>query len=261
MILAIETSQVQGEVALGDGEIPTLVQLSPGLVHGRELQPRIAEIVASLGIGPSALGLIAVSAGPGSYTGLRIGVATAKALAWGLGKPALAVSTLETIAQNVSEPGPFAVVLDARRGDCYGARFHARETDDGRVSVERLGADQILPLTDFLASLEPATRLVGDGAAAVAAADDRFSLLPFDWNLPRAAEVYRLARRRWRDIREGREAPPAEFLRSHALVPCYLRAPLAQSPPGRRPEGGASGDRNSPQGAPPGRIPPDGKRN
>ncbi|MGE3165230.1 MAG: tRNA (adenosine(37)-N6)-threonylcarbamoyltransferase complex dimerization subunit type 1 TsaB [Planctomycetota bacterium] len=227
MILAIETSHVQGEVALGEGEFPTVSALSPGLVHGRELQPKIAQVCEAAGTPPAALDLVAVSAGPGSYTGLRIGVATAKAIAWALGKPALAISTLEAIAQNVTEPGPFVVILDARRGACYCAEFQAREDADGRVHIERQSADRAVPFAELADRLAAATRLLGEGAVGLPGASAR-EILPAEWNLPRAAEVYRLARRRWRAVRDGQEPAPPEFGQPHLLVPFYLRPSQAE---------------------------------
>lgn len=227
LILAIETSHAQGEVALGTAELPLVRPFSPGLVHGRELQPRIAEVFDECDAQAADLGAIAVSAGPGSYTGVRIGIACAKTMAWALGVPVLGVSTLEAIAANVTEAGAFVVLLDARRGACYSARFLATETEDGRVRVERETPDELGDPAELRASLDPATHVVGEGLRTLEGFES-FSAFPEEWNLPRAKHVYHIARRDLVAIKNGRQPAPPEFENPHGLEPRYLRASQAE---------------------------------
>ncbi|MEM7167768.1 MAG: tRNA (adenosine(37)-N6)-threonylcarbamoyltransferase complex dimerization subunit type 1 TsaB [Planctomycetota bacterium] len=227
-ILAIETSHKQGSVALGDGtSAPFVVPFSPGLVHARELQPRIDEAVANSPFERTDLGLIAVSAGPGSYTGVRIGVATAKALAWGLGVPTLAVSTLGVIARNVTQPGDFAVVLDARRDACYGALFRCAETEPGTTTVTRLTEDSLAAPDEYLGQLPAGTPLVGEGRLTLPGVD-QFPLLAPEWDVPQSAHVHALAQAQWTAIRDNTTPEPPEFRDPHELVPTYLRASQAE---------------------------------
>lgn len=227
-ILAIETSHKQGAVALGTGEgAPLVVPFSPGLVHARELQPRIDEAVAGSPFDRSDLGLIAVSAGPGSYTGVRIGVATAKALAWGLGIPTLGVSTLAAIAGNVTQPGTFAVILDARRDACYGALFRCETANGGGTRVTRLTQDTLARPEDYLAQLPEETHLVGEGRHTLAGTDS-FPQLPEEWDVPGSEHVHALAASQWQAIRSKEAPEPPEYTDPHDLVPTYLRASQAE---------------------------------
>lgn len=226
-ILALETSHEQGSVAVGARELPLVVEFSPGLVHARELQVRIDEALVRAGLERAELGLIAVSAGPGSYTGVRIGVAAAKAMAWGLGIPVLGVSTLEVIAANVTEPGPFAVLLDARRASCYGAHFECREDSSGRTTTVRLGPDRVCGPAAFLAELPAGRPLVGEGARSVPGTET-FPRLAEEWGVAHARQVHALARVWWYEIIQGKRTAPEEFTDPHRLVPRYLRPSQAE---------------------------------
>lgn len=229
-LLAIETSHRQGEVALGSRAIPNVVSFSPGLVHARELQPRIDEIFQQQSVARSELGLIAVSAGPGSYTGMRIGVSCAKAMGFALGVPTLAISTIEVIARNVTDDGLFAVLLDARRGACYSALFEGVEDDEGRVRIERRGPDTVSTPAELWASLPAGTPLVGEGCATIEGAAE-YPRLAEEWDLPHARHLYDVARARWQEIVSGQAAAPPEFEDPHVLAPSYLR--LSQAEEGR----------------------------
>lgn len=228
-ILGIETSHSPGSVAIVHDDTIHASVFPEGLVHGRELFPHLDDLVAEIGMQREEIGIVAVSAGPGSFTGIRIGCSAAKALGWALGIPTIAVSTLEVIAQNVSIDGELAVLLDARRGACYAARFR-REGD----VVIRLGEDRCLPPAELFAALPPETRLVGEGVATIDGAG-AFQRCEPEWNVPRAAHLCGLARAAWRDIESGRREPPPEFDDPHALVPSYLRLSEAEerfaSPP------------------------------
>ncbi len=120
-------------------------------------------MLGNCGLKPGAADLIAVARGPGSFTGIRIGVAAAKGLMWGLDKPCLGVSTLEAMAWQAARLGGLVcAVMDARRGQVYNALFDCAE---GRPV--RLTEDRALSAAELGPELERAGRrvlLVGDGA-------------------------------------------------------------------------------------------------
>ena len=238
-ILAIETSQARGSVAWrpsvseGDarasdaGAVESLFPV--GLVHGREILPQIDALSRSAPFARTAIDTIAVSAGPGSFTGARIGVATAKSLAYALGCRLLAISSLEAIAWGVAfspstdrdAPFELAVTLDARRELLYGARFRIEAG-----AVERIGADVTAPAAEYLAALPAETVLVGDGARTLPGVD-AFPRLDDALDLPRAATLACVAARRVEAIAAGAE-PPIGWDDPHALIPLYLRRTSAE---------------------------------
>lgn len=135
LILNIETATAVCSVCLSDGEkILALRETSEHNSHSRVVTVFVDEIFRETGIARSALDAVAVSKGPGSYTGLRIGVSTAKGLCYGLDKPLISVATLESMAwgmkQTVSLPEDglpvvYVPVIDARRMEVYTALFDA----------------------------------------------------------------------------------------------------------------------------------------
>ncbi len=164
-ILALETSAKSVSAAVTeDGAVLASAWQNTGLTHSRTLMPMVDAMLKNAGISLPELGLIAVAAGPGSFTGLRIGVSAAKGLAWTLDLPCCAVSTLEAMARNVRHMDATVVcAMDARRNQIYNALFAAR----GGV-LERLTPDRAvgLPeLADELKNDEKAKIVVGDGAA------------------------------------------------------------------------------------------------
>lgn len=163
-ILALESSAAAASVCLCEDEF--LVAQSyenSGLTHSRTLLPMAEELLKNCGVKLAEVDVIAVAAGPGSFTGLRIGVSAAKGLAWALDKPCAKVSTLEAMAWNVSTlPGFLCPVMDARRSQVYNALFFS----DGE-RVRRLTPDRAIGLDELAAELKAAEQtqiLVGDGA-------------------------------------------------------------------------------------------------
>ena len=129
-ILALETTDAQGSVALCDGgEILTTRRLDAERRSAQTLAPTIRETLAEFGWAPRDVDAIAVAIGPGSFTGLRVGVATAKMLAWAIGAKIVGVDALEAIAceirrlPNGEERGVVSVGIDAQRGDAAVRRF------------------------------------------------------------------------------------------------------------------------------------------
>ena len=126
LILGIDSSGHTASVALyADGVVLSEYACNIGLTHSQTLLPMVAEIFSRTGHTVEELDAIAVSAGPGSFTGLRIGAATAKGLALGYGIPLLEVSTLEGLAMNVRDMDEVYVhpIMDARRSQVYTATF------------------------------------------------------------------------------------------------------------------------------------------
>ena len=165
LILALESSAKAASVALMEDE-SLIAQYSQccGLTHSRTLLPMVEDMLKNTEKKIADVDLIAVAHGPGSFTGIRIGVSTVKGLAWAYDKKCVGVSTLEAMAwHGVSAGGLICPVMDARRSQVYNALF---ETDgDGRPV--RLTEDRAVSLAELAGELkdyECAPLLVGDGA-------------------------------------------------------------------------------------------------
>lgn len=163
-ILALETSAKSVSAAVTeDGTVLASAYQNTGLTHSRTLMPLVDATLKNSGISLEKIGLVAVAAGPGSFTGLRIGVSAAKGLAWTLGLPCCAVSTLVAMAQNVRHMDATVVcAMDARRNQIYNAVFAAHGG-----TLERLTPDRAIGLGELAAELkndEKVKIIVGDGA-------------------------------------------------------------------------------------------------
>ena len=163
-ILAIESSAKASSVALvEDGRLIAQSMQHAGLTHSKTLLPMTHSLLDSLGMTIQDIDKIAVAHGPGSFTGIRIGVATAKGLAMGADKPLVGVSTLEAMAHQAAHLGSGIIcpVMDARRNQVYNALFTVQDgvltrlCDDRAIAIETLFAE--IPQDDII--------LVGDGAA------------------------------------------------------------------------------------------------
>lgn len=157
--LALETSTRLASVALFDGAAVVAGRTLPREADtARGLTPALAEMLESAGWQPGDLDLIGVSIGPGSFTGLRIGVTTAKTLAYAAKTDIVAVDTLQAIAtQAPAAAATIRVVCDAGRGEAYTATF-ARDGDDTLVAQAELS---MISRDDWLASLDPAVTQTG----------------------------------------------------------------------------------------------------
>ena len=161
-ILALDSSAVSASVAVSENEnILASAFINNGLTHSQTLLPMVKEVLQKAGVALDDVDLFAVSAGPGSFTGVRIGVAALKGLAFKNDSPCLGVSTLELIAANVEEADSIALAcMDARRNQVYTASFVSgtleRLTPDEAVSIESL-VPRIL-------SYQQKVILAGDGA-------------------------------------------------------------------------------------------------
>ncbi len=163
-ILALETSAKAASCAVVEdgGPIASAWQCA-GLTHSRTLMPMVEDMLANSGLALEEMDAIAVAAGPGSFTGLRIGVSAAKGLAWALQKPCAAVSTLEAMARPLSHlPGVLVCAMDARRQQVYNALFTG-----GPEGLARLCPDRAVSLEALAEELRGDSRpliVLGDGA-------------------------------------------------------------------------------------------------
>jgi tRNA threonylcarbamoyladenosine biosynthesis protein TsaB len=161
-LLIIETSGRVGQVAVAEG--PSLRagrRLDESRRHARDLAPAVKELLAEQGWRAAELDAVIVSRGPGSYTGLRVGIASAQALAYATGCAVIAVDTFPAIARQAPAGAVrLAVLADAQQGKTYVQEF-ARS--DGGASWRPATELQVLPVVDFLRNRDPATWLTGPG--------------------------------------------------------------------------------------------------
>lgn len=168
-ILALETSAKAVSAAVTeDGKVLCSGYQDTGLTHSRTLMPIVEHILKNTGLTMDDIDAVAVAAGPGSFTGIRIGVAAAKGLAFAADKPAAGVSTLAAMARGVSlADGLIICAMDARRNQIYNALFEAK---DGALA--RLTEDRAIALADLAEELRNDPRpktVLGDGAKLCAA--------------------------------------------------------------------------------------------
>lgn len=163
-ILALESSALAASVAVCDDE--ELIAQSfqrTGLTHSATLMPMAEDLLKNAGLTMKEIDVIAVAAGPGSFTGLRIGVSAAKGLAWALDKPCAACSTLESMAWQVAHlDGEICSAMDARRQQVYNARFAVENGCPVRLTGDR--AISIAELMEEIKNTGKMQNLVGDGA-------------------------------------------------------------------------------------------------
>ncbi|MGN0521557.1 MAG: tRNA (adenosine(37)-N6)-threonylcarbamoyltransferase complex dimerization subunit type 1 TsaB [Eubacterium sp.] len=161
MILSVDSSAVTASAALTDGEKVIKSEfINAGLTHSETLLPMIKRVMQ--GFWFKDLDAIAVTAGPGSFTGVRIGVATVKGLAFKDNIPCIGVSTLEAIAYNFTDMNAVVcAVMDARRMQFYNALF---KVDNG--SVTRICADRAIAIDDLRDEIKNYDNVIiaGDGA-------------------------------------------------------------------------------------------------
>lgn len=211
--LAIETSGLFGSVAAGvvsrnACELAASTPLPRDARSARTLAPAIHSLLEGLGWSPSDLAAVAVAVGPGSFTGLRVGVTTAKTLAWATGAAAIGVDTLDALALAAEPPADAAsrlwTVLDAQRRELFFARFEAADGEWKRAaSTGRTTADALRT------ELRPGDRVVGPPAESLGG----------DPTDPQAEAVLQAA---WRSWLAG--AAQSAF----ALAPQYHRLSAAE---------------------------------
>ena len=164
LILAFETSAKAASVALTEnGKLLGEGYQNTGLTHSQTLMVMAEDVLKQCGKTAQDVQAVAVAAGPGSFTGVRIGVAAAKGFAWGAELPCYGVSTLEAMAESLNVyDGYVCPCMDARRSQVYNALFLA---EGGKLT--RVSEDRAIALTDLAAELKNVEKpvfLVGDGA-------------------------------------------------------------------------------------------------
>jgi tRNA threonylcarbamoyladenosine biosynthesis protein TsaB len=218
-ILLLETSGGVGQVGVASGEILLRVrQLDETRRHARDLAPAVAELLKAESWVPGDVELVIVSAGPGSYTGLRVGIMAAKVFIYATKAALVAVETFTVIAaQACAEVSKLDVIADAQQHKVYVQGFERR---DAGATPEPAGALTIQPFADWVRQRDPQAWVSGPGlrqhlaklpsGSRVVAADD--------WD-PRAADLLRIGLRRFR---EGRRDD------AWTVEPLYLRPCAAE---------------------------------
>lgn len=219
--LAIETSARLGSVAVGRGrDIIAVASFRAELAHAKELLLTIDRLCRDAGIAPTAIGQVFVSGGPGSFTGLRVGITAARTLAWAGGARIVRVPTLDVIAQNALDlenpPADLGVLIDAKRENVFASSFRL---EGGRYKRATEAAE--CNAIDFLGSLPRPCSLVGEGVLFFEqpTASSGVSVLPADLNRARAEVVHRLG---------IALADAGEFDDPDQLTPIYVRRPEAE---------------------------------
>ncbi len=222
-ILALETAAKAVSAAITeDGRILASGYQDTGLTHSRTLMPIVEGLFRNTELTAADMNAIAVSAGPGSFTGVRIGVSAAKGLAFAASIPAVAVSTLAALARNVSfAEGLIVCAMDARRGQIYNALF---EAGDGRLT--RLTPDRAVALSDLAEELRNDSRpktVLGDGAGLcfgyLTEAGISCRMAPPQLLMQNAMSVALEAE----DLIQG-----GNLVSAQELAPVYLRPPQAE---------------------------------
>ena len=164
LILAFETSAKAASVALlDDKKLLGESYQNTGLTHSQTLMVMAEDLLKQCGKTVSDVTAVAVAEGPGSFTGVRIGVAAAKGFAWGRDLPCYGVSTLEAMAESLGVwHGYVCPCMDARRSQVYNALFYVNQGKIRRIAADRASA--LADLGEELKNLEDPIFLVGDGA-------------------------------------------------------------------------------------------------
>lgn len=231
-VLAIETSGRPGSVAVLSTGSPPIERPLPGAGrgHARFLVPEINALLSEAGLRMADVDAVAVSVGPGSFTGLRIGVVAAKTIAWSLRCPAVPVDTFDAIADRVpTEHSRFLVLDDAQRGDVF-VRPYSR--DDAGIPVAE-ALIEILPRDEWFARVTPNDVVTGPGATRFEETlAGRCRLIEESLRGATAGSVARLAAA---NLERGETVDPFE------LVPQYHRRSSAEVQWDRRRESGTPG--------------------
>lgn len=222
-IIAIDSSAKAASVCIANEEkIIGEFFINTSLTHSQTLMPMLEQLLKNTGMSVEQIGAVAVNAGPGSFTGVRIGVAAAKGLAFPKDLPCISVSTLESMAYNLLDCDCIVcAVMDARCSQVYNAIFRIK----GNIA-ERLTEDRALSLSDLLLDIknyEEKVLLVGDGAEIsyefLKNCASNVFLAPQNKRVQTASSVALAALKM---LAEDKTVSAGE------LMPVYLRLPQAQ---------------------------------
>lgn len=229
-ILALETTELAGSVAaLEDDRLIHAQVLDPLGRSAQSLIPSLVDLWEVVGWDARSLDLVCLAIGPGSFTGLRVGVTAAKMLAYASGSGLLGVNTLEVVAaQTPLEFDRVAAAVDAQRGQVVARTF--RRDLGGTMQPE--DEERMLDTAAWLAGLSADVAITGPALRKRSLAGVNRTVVPQEFWSPQAATVGRLA---WRDWQAGRRDDIWQ------LVPHYVRKPAAEEKweekQGRKPEG------------------------
>ena len=227
-ILAVDTSSTVAAVAVSeDGVLLGEYTLNHGLTHSQRLLPMTDLLLSSLGLTIKDIDIFAASTGPGSFTGLRIGIATVKGFAFTENKPTVSVSGLEAMAYNhLYTDYIICPLMDARAGQVYNAVY--KRFRGGLKTVTPPRAIEIKTVVDELKETKGKVLFLGDGVApnmeALKAMGKRAVFAEFNNNMQRAASIALAA---WKKAKRGELVPPEE------LAAVYLRKSQAEREAGR----------------------------
>ncbi|MDT0017539.1 tRNA (adenosine(37)-N6)-threonylcarbamoyltransferase complex dimerization subunit type 1 TsaB [Listeria swaminathanii] len=221
MILGMDTSSDTMTIALfNDGLVIGEYTTNLKKNHSVRLLPAIAALMEECGVKPADLEKIAVAKGPGSYTGLRIGVTVAKTMAWDAGIPIVGISSLALLAENgLYFPGKVVALMDARRGNVYAGVYQAIQGK--MVNVAADGHIALVELVEQLAQGEDTILFVGTLTEQIQLAvteilGERAIFAQADYTYSRASSLVKLA--------ENLDGEPADN-----FVPDYLKLAEAES--------------------------------
>jgi tRNA threonylcarbamoyladenosine biosynthesis protein TsaB len=221
-ILAIDTSTRVGSIAVVEGPLLKAQNiLNIRATHNQRLLPGIDRILTDGGWSLDDLDGFAVSLGPGSFTGLRIGLSIVKGLAWATGKPLAGVPSLDALAANVSlVPHKICPILDARKGEIYTAFY--RQGDEG--IPQKLSSYMAIKPEDLVALISETTVLLGDGLLSYgdylkSELGNRLVLAPPHLSVIHASAIAWLG---WHRLRSG------QFEDVSSCTPLYVRPSEAE---------------------------------
>ena len=233
MILALDTSSAAGSAAIVDGDRIVLERAGdPSRTHGERLPRELMALLAEAGVDVHAIDRFAVATGPGSFTGLRIGIATIQGLALAQGKLVVPVSTFDAIAFSVRSsiahrPSPIGVWIDAHRGEVFATLYGP----DGRVLEEPTSLPPDATLDAWATALAGGqVTFAGDGAIRYRQLVE--NRLRGAAGIPAAAPPLAGAIGRMAARKAARAVAP------HAIVPLYVRRSDAELARDRRHPGG-----------------------
>ena len=220
-ILAFDSTSLTASVAVcEDDKLLGQITLNNGNTHSETLLPMAEQLFRMLSLTADDIELFACSSGPGSFTGVRIGAATVKGLAFGSGKPCVGVSTLEALAYNLrGYKGIICPVMNARRSQVYTAIFESDGKNIKRVSEDMAIAASELDLKLF--ELGADVYLVGDGIEVALSCFEKTTVCATPEEL-RYQSAYSVAQVALKEYKEGRSVSDKE------LVATYLRLSQAE---------------------------------
>ncbi len=221
-LICLETSAKTASAAVvSDGKVLGVTSVTAGLTHSQTILPALTSLLSGCSMNVSDADGFAVSIGPGSFTGLRIGISAVKGMAQGSGKKCIGVSTLEALAYNFTGLSyTICPVMDARCGQVYTSLFWANGGEPKRLWEDM--AISIEELREKLSSVEGEVMLVGDGAELV------FSALSGDRSVLLAPPALRFQSAASVGLAALHHLETESLSDPGTLMPAYLRLPQAE---------------------------------